>query len=521
MIGRIAVVTLLIVSGVALVRNTPAERWYEHLSERLFLGVPWGTLLAACAILSVYLFVQNGLTSWHDPVTIPYVARTYFDPLGMVIGPFAHQDAGHLIGNLTALLVVGPIAEYIYGHHEDSRFGPVGRILLFVGALFVAGLTTSLFSWTDLIGFSGVTFALSGFVLVRYPIISVLAVVGRELVSEIIRAIEDPILTPEEVGATAQWFDVAIQGHAFGFLLGVICGIVLLRHRNEQPASFGRLWLGALLVTSSKALWAWWVPGIDGAVVYPGLGIGLVLASALLIAFAVHVDDRRLFGRWTRSEVATAVLVTVLLTAAVLAVPAHLTTVDTASERSNAVEVGEYTVSYQDESVNETTQAGEIANVFGSETSSEGVVVVNEEREIQTVETTDDELEAAGEATVRIGGIGWAETISVEREGWETGGETVYTVDFETDNGPPEQVYASDAANADAVVDGREMIIEPAEQSFEIVIEDENGGSERAPIPESGESVTVEGITVSNEGDRLIASDGESQTVIATEEEYD
>lgn len=520
-VGRLVVLVMLLVTGGVLARAVSLRAHYDQLDERLFLGVPWGTLLAASAILAVYLFVQNGLSSWQEPVTIPYVARSYFDPFGMVVGPFAHQDPGHLIGNLTALLVVGPIAEYIYGHHEGSRFGPVGRVSLFVGALFAVGLATSLFSWTNLIGFSGVTFALAGFVLVRYPILSVLAVVFRELVSEIVRAIEDPILTPSEVGATAQWFDIAIQGHAFGFLLGVLCGIALLRRRNEQPASFERLWLGALLVISSKSLWAWWVPGIDGAVVYPGLGIGLVLASSLLIARAVHTGEERLLGWWTWSEVATATLVAVLLFAAVLAVPAHLTTVD-GGERNESVQVDEYTVSYEEEPAVRTTQAGEVPNVFASESSDEGgVVVVNDEREFWTIAATEDELEATGEATVRVGGVGWAETIDVERNGWETGGETVYTIHVTATDRPPEQVYTSDSAKADAVVDGREIIIESGEHPFVLVVEGENGGSERVSVPEEGRSVSASGVEIHHEDDRLIASDGENQTVIATQEEYD
>lgn len=518
-IGRIVVVALLIVSGVVLARNTPAKSWYDQLGERLFLGVPWGTLLAACGLLSMYLFVQGGIASWHDPVTVPYVARTYFDPHGMVAGPFAHQDAGHLIGNLTALFVVGPVAEYIYGHYDGERFGPVGRAASFVFGLFVVGLLTGLFSWTSLIGFSGVTFALAGFVLVRYPIVSVLIVVFRELVSEIIHALEDPILTSNEMGTAAQWFDVAIQGHAFGFLVGVLCGIILLRHRNEQPPSFGRLWLGALLVTTSKALWAWWVPGIDGSVVYPGLGIGLVLTSALIIAYAVRVDDRRFLGRLTRSEVATVLLVGVLVFVTVLAVPVHLTTVE-AGNTDNAVQVGEYAISYQEGPAVRTTQAGDLPNAFRSGSPVQGgVVVVNDEREFWTLDTNEDELEATGETTVRLGGLGWDKTIGIERKGWETDSGVVYTVRFDTADEPPEQVFASDPADVDTVVDGREISIESNGESFVLVIEGE--GTERVSIPEEGNAVSAGGITIYHEDGRLIAGDDDSRTVIATEEEYD
>lgn len=520
-IGRIVVLVMLLITGGVLARAVPLRAYYDQLSERLFLGMPWGTLLAGVSILSVYLFVQNGIVHWQEPVTIPYVARSYFDPFGMVVGPFAHQDSGHLIGNLTALLVIGPVAEYIYGHYEGTRFSPPKRILLFVGALFAVGLATSLFSWTNLIGFSGVTFALAGFVLVRYPILSVLVVVFRELLSEIVRALEDPILTPEEVGTTAQWFDVAIQGHAFGFLLGVICGVFLLRHRNEQSASFGRLWFGALLLTSSKALWAWWVPGIDGAVVYPGLGVGLVLASSLLIAAAAQTSKKEFLGQWTRSELATATLVAVLLIAAVLAVPVHLTTVDD-SGQNEGVQTGAYTISYVEDPTNNTIQASEVPNVFASEPSSEGgVVILNDEREFQTIEPTKDELEETGEAIVRVGGVGWTETIDGERAGWEIGGETVYTIEFETTDEPPKQVFASDPADADAVIGGQEITIEPGDESFVLVVEGESGENERIAVPEQGETASANGVEIHHDDDRLIASDGESRTVIATEEEYD
>ena len=83
----------------------PRGAWARRLRSRLLLGLPWGTLAGMALVVCVYLFLQGGIVDLHRPVTFAFQATGFSNPLGMVTAAFAHQNFGHLFGNLAGALV--------------------------------------------------------------------------------------------------------------------------------------------------------------------------------------------------------------------------------------------------------------------------------------------------------------------------------------------------------------------------------------------------------------------------------
>lgn len=503
----------------------PDRRVRSLLRERFYRGVPWGSLLALGGVLAVYLFVQGGLRHWHDPLAIPFSAWSYFYPLGVLFSGFAHVGPGHLLGNLTTALVFAPLAEYVWGHFPEPDRSRVSnpRVRAFVAfplAVFGAGVLMSLFSWGPVIGFSGVVFVLIGFVLVRYPILTVVALATRSAVRTVTTALGEPVAVVEVTASVSPpwWYGIAIQGHALGFLVGVLAGVALLRRRGVEPNPL-RLWFGALLTTLSVSLWAiWWIRGATTYVLYRGLGIALVVALSVLITAALAASERPLVGSVTHRRAASAALVVPVLAMCLVAVPLNLAVVDS-QPREASMTTGDYTVFYDEEVENRMFSVVDI-EAFGetTEVTTSGVIVTSPERHIWGQEVSATELETYGDATIRVGGLTWSETIEVERTGWEVGNETVYAVDFESD-GERIHAYDSDPASANAVVDGRTITLVSESGTFLVEVESDTG-SARAPIPEAGEERTIDGLSIENDEGTLVASDGRTVVPIAHEERY-
>lgn len=510
--------------GSALVvgRLDPRRRLVA-LRSRFYLGVPWGSILSLGVVLVVYLVVQEGAVHWERPLAIPFSAWSYLYPLGWLLAAFAHAGPGHLLSNLTSAAVLAPLTEYVWGHypgteteawHADPR---IRAFVLFPTFVLGIGVFTSLFTWGPVIGFSGVVFAFAGFVLVRYPLAAVIALAARSAVRTVVGALGEPVAVVETTASVSPpwWYGIAVQGHALGFLAGVLAGVALLRHRRLRPDPF-RLWVGSLLVCLSLSLWAiWWVRGESTFVLYRALGVVLVVVLATLITAAPTASDRALVGRLTRRQVATALLVVPLVGMCLVAVPLNLTTVE-AQPSEDAVTVGGYAVFYGEDVSNQLFSVVEI-EAFGETTdvTTSGVIVVNEDRNVWGREVTKAELETHGEGTVRIGGLTWSETIEVEREGWVVGDDPVYRIHLEHD-GERTVAYASDPAAVRGFIDGRAVAVVADEDGFHIELD----GVVRAPVPDSGESVTAGGIVFVHEDDALYAVDGATTVVIAEEESY-
>ncbi|ELY99090.1 rhomboid family protein [Natrialba chahannaoensis JCM 10990] len=327
--AAIIVTTFALSVAVVSRLHRPGTRWRNITRQRLLFGVPWGSLVVIGTVIAVYLFVQDGITNLTEPVTIPYRAWSYFTPLGIATASFSHASLGHLTGNLAGAAVAAPIAEYAWGHYPSrnrtdeprSRDDERGRVrsrlewlrttpwirafILFPLAVIVLGLVTSLFGLGPVIGFSSIIFAFAGFAIVHYPIATLIATVAvQSALLTVSRALQDAVsvyvATPSPATAPS-WAGIAIQGHALGFFLGLVLGLLVLERRNERPNPF-HLWLAVLLYAFSKGLWQiYWFGEGNSYLLFRGPGVAIVVVLALVITLASAAPDRPVPKRPVRS----------------------------------------------------------------------------------------------------------------------------------------------------------------------------------------------------------------------------
>ncbi|MDF9746673.1 rhomboid family intramembrane serine protease [Natrinema salsiterrestre] len=322
-------VAAALVGSIAVVRlvHRPVRRWRDVLQARLVYGVPWGSIVVITFVLCVYLFVQDGITNFDDPVTIPYRTWSYFYPLGMATASFSHAGPGHLVGNLAGTVVVAPIAEYAWGHYPDERdrlrtdswrTNPRLRAFVLFPLLVIGiGLLSSLFALGPVIGFSGVVFAFAGFAIVHYPIVTIVGTLGVQgVILRLYYALQEPInvyTAQPSPPSPPSWAGIAIQGHALGLFVGFVLGIALLERRGARPDPL-HLWLAVLLFGFSKRLWAiYWFGGENTYVLFQGPGVAVVAVLALVVTLSMTASEtrlvpprlRRLLARTGRSNVRT------------------------------------------------------------------------------------------------------------------------------------------------------------------------------------------------------------------------
>lgn len=582
-----ALVAASLLASIEVVRRlSPAgRRWGETLRSRLLYGVPWGTLLVVAFVLGFYLVVQDGVSDFENPVALPYRAWSYFYPLGIVTSSFAHAGSGHLVGNLVGTAVVAPIAEFAWGHYPPGgrrdRDAPrrwddprVRAFVIFPGAVLAVGLVTGLFALGPVIGFSGVVFAFAGFALVRYPIATVLATLGAQgVLSTVYWALRNPIYVYEATpGAPSapSWATVAIQGHALGFLVGVLLCAAVLERRGRRPDPL-RFWLALVFFAFAKSLWAiYWFGGRDTYVLYRGPGVVVVLALALLVTVAVAGSDRPLLPARLRRRLAgdaaptarplslafgggsapdageriralasggrartlgdrlagatrrRSALLAVVLVVALLAgpaIPANLFVVE-GEPSAAAVTVEDYSVEYVEGAENELISVVDLSPYgLNSTVESSGLVVSSEERNLWIEAVPARQLEFAGEETVYVGGPGWRESVTVEREGWSAvGNETAYRVWIEADD-DRHFAHASDPVDPDVRIDGRDVRIVPEEDGFFLDVTGD-GDETRVEIPAENETVAANGLQVEREEEVVFARSDGTRVPIASEEEY-
>ena len=548
-------VVLAAVASLLVLRRLSSQRWGRTLRARFISGIPWGTFLTACGLLAVYLFVQSGLAAPRAPVSLPFRAWSYLYPLGMVFAPFAHAGLGHLVSNLIGTLALAPLAEYAWGHYPTERgsqtftslaTNPFARVLAVPVAVVFVGLFTSLFSIGPIIGFSGVVFAFAGFALVRYPLATVVAFAASGTLRLVYDAIQNPVTTAsaEPSFGLPWWAGIAIQAHAIGLLAGVLLGVVLCRRRDiEIP--LGRLWLGTLIFTVGQSLWAvYWFRGNGTFVLFRAIGTILVFALALLVAASVAAPGR-FVKRWPfvggleRRWVAAVVLLLALAALSAPAIPVNLTTIDTTEDRVLAaggdriggptengtldpdLGVRDYTVTYAENVTNRQVSVLDVST-FGETTqvNASGVIVESERRHLWTLAVRKSRLEFAGCATVRLGGLGWAERVNVSRTGWRTvGGERAYAIRFNRLDENAQLAYLSESATAEPIIAGKNVSVAPRRRGFSLVVSRANETLGRAPLPKNG-TTRAANLTFSRQGNRLFAATGETRVRVGRKETY-
>ncbi|MFD1512639.1 rhomboid family intramembrane serine protease [Halomarina rubra] len=501
------------------------------LRRRLLLGVPWGTLLVTGFVLAVYFVVQGGWERPNAPMVIPFRAWSYFYPQGILTAPFSHASLGHLTGNLFATLTLASVAEYAWGHYPRERgiqtftsllTNPFGRIAVFVVGTLAVGVLTGVFALGPAIGFSGVVFAFAGFALMRYPLSTVVALSASGVVSLLYSAVQNPILTQGGRSAfiTPWWASIAIQGHALGLFLGAVLGILYVRHVDERPPAL-RLFAGALLFSVAQGMWAVYAP-LDGGryELYRAAGAALVFVLAALVTSAVRAADRSFVGRLDLSyrETAIGLVLAVTVALAVVAVPYNLFTVanpDAGVTETNSVEVGDYTVFYAHDVPNQYISSVAIdSSAVSSNVNASGVIVVSDDREIWWPVTSTNRLANSGRALVRVGGVGWRESITADYVSWApVGNRSAYVVYLHHEEAT-RLAYVSEPSRADPTITGRNVTVVPGRQfSLRVTRGDEVIGE--APVPVGNNSTSAGGLTFVREDRRVVATtdDGTRVTV--------
>ena len=525
-------------AGWFLSARTPGSRaQLRGVRERLLFGLPIGTLVSATVVAAFFCFVQGW---WgHDAtLTLPFTSWSLRYPLGMALAPIAHQNLGHLVGNLAGFLIFGAIGEYVFGHFPTRRgatafsrgwTNPYVRAFLVVPfAVFGVALLTSLFAWGPIIGFSGVVYAAVGFVLVRYPLLAVVGLVGRELATTAFWAFRRPILTASAGSSygTPWWADVAVQTHLLGLLLGAALGLWVLFHRDDDGPSRGRLFVGTLLVASSLTLWAlWWYTGPESYQLYRGPGIVLLVGLAMLVAAANGVERSPVAGLGARQFAVALLVVPVLLMGAV-AMPVNLTMgqADSATPGA-AVSIEGYEIGYGESVPDPRFEPLNVSGLPSPEApTASGVIVANEDRHLWTTAVSAGALKNSGTRTVTVGGLTWRETVTVRRVGWQAvGGEAAFVVRAKTAEGAATPLYESDPAVANVIVNGHRFSVSPDAGDFYVQASSwENATIEglpaRVPVPEPGNKTKLGNVSVGTaSGTIWILDDGTRVPAFRTE----
>ncbi|MFT4945126.1 MAG: membrane associated rhomboid family serine protease [Halovenus sp.] len=520
-------------------------RWWELLTDRFVLGVPWGSVVSILLVLLVYLFVQSGIENWQDPAVLPFRSWSYSYVLGMLAAGFTHAGPGHFLGNTLATLVLAPLVEYAWGHYplsarrtdqpdtgydhpppaapsEADRAAATGKhntdgdpsntdggadgasagagesgdsaglfarplaraFVIFPLALVALSVVTSVLARGWSLGYSGTVFFLLGVAVVLVPLATVVGMVALTGVNVLFSALQTPILqvtTGTGPPGPPSWAGINVQAHLVGFLLGVLVAFALLRRRDRWP-DVGRLALAVVLVVLSRGLWSYATSSGSTYTRWQGIGVIFVLFLAAVIVAMVAVDDRRLFGSVTLRGVVVGGIVAITLLIALSSVPPNIVGMDDDPvPDTGTITVQDYTVTYA-----EDVPHGRV------DFNSSGVIVVSEQRDIWSRVVQPSQLAHSGEATATVGGVGWREVVTVERSGWQVlGNDTVYAVALEHDDRRVE-AFQSDPKRADAHIAGHAVTVVAGPGEFRLRITHDNETVGETVVPDTNETLTVD-----------------------------
>lgn len=517
-VSFVALLAAVGLSVVVLGRYSDREAPFRPLRERFVFGIPWGTLVVVGLVYAFYYLVQGGGADG-GPVTTAFRSWSLFYPFGLVFSSFAHANESHLIGNLLGTVAFAPIVEFAWGHYapEDAPSTgswlerPAGRITAFVGLVFLAGLAGSLFVPGAVIGFSGVVFALAGFALVARPVLTVFAILGVQVLRLFRSALLDPVVTatarPRFVSPS--WADIALQGHLFGMLLGVLLAVALLRIRDERPELL-YIWFAALVFAVMRTMYAiYWYLGADSFVLYRGLGTAGVFLLATVVGLAVYADRTPVSRlRVSSGQVAVVCIVLLVGMVAVSGLAYNVSGVSPGPDVEEGMTVGDYRVAYVEDVEDRYISSVTLPLVGGLSAEVSGVVVASDRRNAWELARSKQRLAFDGAATIPVGGATWRDTVYLNRTAWAVlGGNTTYKVygSHASANTDRELLFAADPAQAALTLNHSRVRIAPTTEFYEIVVT--RNGSELAagPIPAAGSNVTLANITFAREGRELFA----------------
>ena len=528
-------ISLILVGAVVLGvvwRYAGRGRWREALTDRFVYGVPWGSLITILLVVGFYLFAQSGLESWSDPVVIAFRSWSYDYLFGMLAAGFAHSGPSHLMGNMVGAAVLSPLVEYAWGHYppsareqrenadhttqRESEFAATQRepeyaypppgelppvvdepqstsggffsrplvraLIVFPVAVIIISILTSFFARGWSLGYSGTVFFFLGFAAVKLPLATVVGVVVMSGVNVLFSAFQTPIVTAGlSTGAPSppSWAGVNVQAHILGFLLGVVLAFELSRRREEWPR-VGYLALAVVTVALAQQLWS--ISGSGGGtfVRYQALGVVFVFFLSLLVISMVSIENETVYGRLTVRGLIGGGIVLIIIVVAMSSVQFNLPGMaDDPVPEGGVVEIEDYSITYTD-----SAPHGRVSG------NSSGVIVVSEEREIWAQAVSRNRLAFDGEGSVTVGGLGWRETVDVERHAWNVAGnETVYAVSLEHD----ERVHAFDSPSKEAggSLVGHTFSLRSTPDGFTVEVRVDNERVGETAVPDRNETTTV------------------------------
>lgn len=518
-VGFVLLALSVLLSILVVTRLDRGGRLLDPARERFVLGVPWGTLIVVLGVLAVYFVAQGGGKDG-GPIVAGFRSWSYWYPQGMLFSSFAHASESHVTGNLFGTLAFAPLAEYAWGHYprkrgsesfDSWRTNPYARIALFVMLVILVGVLGSLFVPGAVIGFSGVVFAFAGFAVVTMPIATIVAMLAIGVVRLVWNALESPLIVAQAQPrfVSPSWADVALQGHTYGFLVGVLLAVLLLRYRNQWPR-VRYVWLAAIIFAVSRSMWAiYWFAGSDRWILYRAIGTAAVFVLASLIAIAVIQKDRTLVSRIDLSlrEVAIGLLLAIVLALALAAIPYNLVTVSPGEDVEDGLQVQDYTIAYVDGGEDQYISSVEIPflrDSFSVEVS--GVIVASEQRNAWEVAVSSNRLAFEGQRTIPVGDATWRETVVVNRTAWEfIDGNTTYKVFARQEGQSRIQLHSADPAFSHVRLNDSRVAIYPSDEFYDLVVFRNETVVDADQVPGRGESVTLGGITFDREENDLVA----------------
>lgn len=516
----------LLVAALVLSRVGDRSRLLAGPRERFVYGVPWGTLVTIAVVVAIYYGLQGGGRPG-GPIVTGFRSWSLWYPQGVLLSSFAHFSDGHLVGNMTGTVVFAPLAEYVWGHYPETpqsgwRGDSRARIAVFVAAVGLVGILGSIIVPGAVIGFSGVVFAFAGFTVITAPVGSIFAIVGLGVVRLGYRALTDPFLVAQaqEQFVRPSWANIAVQGHLYGMVVGVVLAVVLLQYRRDEPR-VEAVFAAALVFSISRSLQSvYWFLGNETYVLFTAVGAAGVVILATIVAVAADGRDGLSLPvvGVSAGKVAMGLLVLVLVGLAVAGIPYNLAQVDggPATESGATVEVRDYTVTYATSAEDQYISAVGVPGVGSPTVRRSGVIVVSERRNSWEVAASAQQLATQRSATLTLGDATWRDTVTVSRTGWNVAGENATYVIEASHDGQQTRLHADDPAVANLRLDGRTVTIRPAPERFEVVVTENGQVVGAQPVPADGRRTSIGDIEFARDGRALLAA--HDQTVLQVAE---
>jgi hypothetical protein len=387
---------------------------------------------------------------------------------------------------------------------------PFVRILVFVFVVFVVGLLASLFVPVAAIGFSSVVFAFAGLGVVTAPVATIGAILGVYVLGLLRLAVLHPVPTFRSTPGffTPSWVDTAIQGHLFGFVVGVLLGIALLSYRDQFP-TLRYVFFAALAFLVTRSMEAVYIARGGGEfVLYRALGTAGVVVLATAIAVLVTERNRQVIPRSSVSlrTAAVGLLLVVVCALALTGIAFNLVSVSNGDTVEQGLDVRDYTVMYAENIENKYISGSPLPDVFTPPATASGVIVTSEQRDAWVQVASVREFSAEGREVIALGDATWREVVVVSRSAWTfvDGGET-FKVFGNRAGDAPQQLFASEPANASVIINGSTVAIEPTADSYALSVSRNGTVLGREPVPAHNQTVEIADITFERAQNSLIA----------------